>query len=131
MRREFGEAGWLDAVLGPGDAQGATRPPTRCRSPAGGRRRPCAAPARGRGAAVAYTVAVNNQQFGPYTAVHLQQFLLAGHLSAATLVWRPGLDQWTPLSQVPELAALTQAPPSPPVAAPPLPVAPPLPPAAD
>ena len=125
MRREFGEPGWLDAVLGPGEAQGATAPADALSSsPAGGR--PTAVPPPLPAAAapqVAYTVAVNNQQFGPYTALHLQQFLLAGQLDAATLVWRPGLEQWLPLSQVPELAVLTQAPPTLPVAPPPLPPA--------
>ena len=68
-----------------------------------------------------YMVAINQQQAGPYTVAHLQQFIAAGQINADTLVWRQGLSQWQPLGQLTELALLVGAPPLPGLGAPPLP----------
>jgi hypothetical protein len=37
----------------------------------------------------------------------------AGQITAATLVWKNGMAQWTPAQQVPELAALLASVPPP------------------
>ena len=53
---------------------------------------------------------IDGQQVGPLAPAELQARLAAGTLQSDTLVWRAGLDAWTPLSQVPELKASTPPP---------------------
>jgi membrane protease subunit (stomatin/prohibitin family) len=74
---------------------------------------------------VHFHVALNGQQFGPFSVAVLQQMIPAGSLNAASLVWRQGMAGWQPASTVPELAALFA-----PAAPPPAPLPPPVPPAA-
>ena len=73
-------------------------------------------------AAVQYTVAINGQQYGPYNIQQMQQMVQSGQINTSTLVWAPGMPQWTAAGTVPELANLFMATP------PPMPSAPPMPP---
>ena len=42
----------------------------------------------------------DNKQHGPVSAAQLKQLAQAGKLSATDLVWREGMDEWTPASKV-------------------------------
>ena len=44
--------------------------------------------------------AVNGQQAGPVEDAELQQLLASGALTPATLVWRPGMENWAPFSSL-------------------------------
>ena len=46
---------------------------------------------------------LNGAQQGPEETERIQQRLRNGELSSSTLVWRDGMEDWKPLSQVPEL----------------------------
>ena len=62
---------------------------------------------------IAVHVAVNGAQQGPFNWQQLQQMVQMGQLTQASLVWLPGMQQWSVASSVPELAALfQQTPPS-------------------
>ncbi|WP_411845544.1 GYF domain-containing protein [Roseibacillus persicicus] len=52
----------------------------------------------------------NGTQQGPEDSGQIQKRLSNGELSGSTLVWREGMGDWTPLSQVPELNSHTVAP---------------------
>jgi membrane protease subunit (stomatin/prohibitin family) len=84
-----------------------------------------AAPLGGAGAvpppipgAIAFHVAVNGQQAGPFDLAALQQQAASGSLTRASLVWRAGMAQWAKAGEVPELAPLfaNVPPPVPPAA---------------
>jgi hypothetical protein len=55
---------------------------------------------------VQFHVAIANQQQGPFDLPALQGKIAAGQLTAQSLVWKPGMAQWTPAAQVAELKAL-------------------------
>jgi|CXWK01.1.fsa_nt_gi membrane protease subunit (stomatin/prohibitin family) len=57
-------------------------------------------------AALAFHVAVNGQQSGPFDMAVLQQQAAAGGLTQASLVWKAGMAQWVKAGEVPELAPL-------------------------
>lgn len=62
--------------------------------------------------AVAFFVAINNQQAGPFDAAALRAKVAGGELRPETLVWKQGMANWAPAREVPELAAvLSSAPP--------------------
>ncbi|MBX3376923.1 MAG: SPFH domain-containing protein [Phycisphaeraceae bacterium] len=62
--------------------------------------------------AVAFFVAINNQQAGPFDASALRAKVAGGELRPETLVWKQGMASWAPAREVPELAAvLNSAPP--------------------
>jgi len=63
--------------------------------------------------AVRYTVAINNQQSGPYDLAQLQQMAQQGTLTRETLVWREGMAQWQEAGTVQDLAGLFAAVPPP------------------
>ena len=65
-------------------------------------------------------VAIGNNPVGPVSLDEVRHKLESGAANAATLVWRDGFDDWLPLRDVPQLAALVVP------AAPPRIVAPPL-----
>lgn len=69
-------------------------------------------------AAIAFHVAVNGQQSGPFELSVLQQQASAGSLTQASLVWKAGMAQWAKAGEVPELAPLfaNVPPPVPPAA---------------
>ncbi len=56
--------------------------------------------------AVAFHVAVNGQQTGPFDLAALQQQAASGNLTRASLVWKAGMAQWAKAGEVPELAPL-------------------------
>jgi len=56
--------------------------------------------------AVSYHVAVGQNQAGPFDIAALRQQAAGGQLTRASLVWRNGMAQWTPASEVPELTSL-------------------------
>jgi membrane protease subunit (stomatin/prohibitin family) len=72
---------------------------------------------------LAFFVAVNGQQTGPFPFLVLQQMHTAGGFAPNSLVWRQGMAGWQAAGTVQELAVLfaPAAPPSPPM---PLPVPP-------
>jgi membrane protease subunit (stomatin/prohibitin family) len=53
-----------------------------------------------------YYVAINNQQAGPFEASALTDKVTAGTVTRDTLVWSPGMAQWTAAGSVPELSQL-------------------------
>ena len=55
--------------------------------------------------------AKDNQQQGPVPFSNLTDLLRTGGLAATDLVWRPGMANWTPAGQVPELGGAPAAPP--------------------
>lgn len=55
---------------------------------------------------VAYHVAVNGQATGPYDLVALKQMAMAGQLTAASLVWKAGMAEWTMAGTVEDLKAV-------------------------
>nr|WP_269328559.1 SPFH domain-containing protein [Kineosporia babensis] len=56
--------------------------------------------------AAQWYVAVNGQQLGPLDEAGLQAQVSGRQLTATTLVWRAGLNEWTQASNVPEIARL-------------------------
>lgn len=80
------------------------------------------------GALAQYHVSVNGQQAGPYNLEQLRQMTTAGQLTPQTFVWKAGMANWEPASQVAEISPLFAAvPPPPPPAAPGTPPPPPAP----
>lgn len=55
---------------------------------------------------VTYHVAVNGQATGPYDINTLQQMIMAGQLSASSLVWKTGMREWVRADSVDELKNL-------------------------
>jgi len=53
-----------------------------------------------------YFAAIEGKQAGPFVPEILQQKITAGEITRETLVWKTGMQQWTPAGQVEELAAL-------------------------
>lgn len=62
-----------------------------------------------------YHVAVNGQAQGPWDLAALGQMAAKGRFSRNSLVWRPGMQGWTPAGSVEELRALFGAVEPPPV----------------
>ena len=56
--------------------------------------------------AVAFHVAINGQQAGPFDMMALQAQANTGSLKRDSLVWKAGMAQWSQAATVPELAAL-------------------------
>ncbi|WP_321814196.1 MULTISPECIES: tubulin-like doman-containing protein [unclassified Paraburkholderia] len=72
-----------------------------------------------------YLLGINGQQFGPYNAQQVVQFVQAGQIALpATKVWRSGLAEWVELATFAELMGASQPQMMPP---PLMPGAPPLP----
>ena len=65
--------------------------------------------------AITFFVYVNGQQIGNQTPQDIAAMLQQGTIKADTLVWKTGMANWLPLSQVPELAALLNQQTPPPV----------------
>ena len=68
--------------------------------------------------AVAFHVAVNGQQAGPFDMIALQSQASSGGLKRDSLVWKAGMAQWVKAGEVPELSSLfaNTPPPVPPAA---------------
>ncbi len=58
--------------------------------------------------------AENDQSVGPVTLQQLAEAHTAGRVTLATLVWTPGMSDWTLAAQVPQLASLFQTATAPP-----------------
>ena len=69
-------------------------------------------------AAMAFHVAINGQQAGPFDMGTLQGQAGSGSLKRDSLVWKAGMAQWVKAGEVPELTALfaSMPPPLPPAA---------------
>jgi hypothetical protein len=59
-----------------------------------------------RGAAAAIYVAVGGERKGPFDASALAAEIAAGRLTLDTLIWAPGMRDWTPIRDMPAVAAL-------------------------
>lgn len=81
---------------------------------AGARSNPSAGPGMPPPPMSQYYVAQDGQQLGPFTMEQLQQMAASGQLTPQTYVWKQGLPNWMPASQVPELGQLFGATPPPP-----------------
>lgn len=68
-------------------------------------------------------VAVGGETSGPLSGAQLRTMVSQGTLTAAIMVWRPGMAGWLPAGQVPEIADLLAnfVPPPPPMVPPPPP----------
>ena len=66
---------------------------------------------------ISYHIAVNGQAAGPYDMNTLSAMVQSGQLTAATLVWKPGMAAWSRADAVDELKGLFQTamPPIPPI----------------
>jgi hypothetical protein len=62
---------------------------------------------------VQFHVAIANQQQGPFDMSALTQKAQAGLITKQTLVWKPGMANWTPAEQVAELKSLFDSVPPP------------------
>jgi membrane protease subunit (stomatin/prohibitin family) len=56
--------------------------------------------------AVAYHVAINGQQAGPFDMGALQGHVTGGHLKHDSLVWKAGMAQWSKAGEIEELKPL-------------------------
>ena len=65
------------------------------------------------GAAVAFYIAVNGQQQGPYNLQTLQTMIQQGSLTRDTLIWKQGMAAWTKAGDVTEVSSLFGAVPPP------------------
>jgi membrane protease subunit (stomatin/prohibitin family) len=63
--------------------------------------------------AVAFFVAINNQQMGPFDSAGLKAKVASGEVTRDSLVWKQGMTTWTPAKEVAELAALFASAPPP------------------
>ncbi len=63
--------------------------------------------------AVSYHAAIGGQQVGPFDATALQQKIQAGDITRDTLVWKPGMSNWTKAGDVSDIANLFGAAPPP------------------
>ena len=52
-----------------------------------------------------FFVAVDGEQTGPFTIDMLQQQARKGAITRQTLVWKPGMEQWKPAGELPDLGA--------------------------
>lgn len=63
--------------------------------------------------AIAYYVAIDGHQQGPFDQAKLQDGVNQGKITPATLVWAAGMAKWTPASEVPALSGLMASAPPP------------------
>jgi membrane protease subunit (stomatin/prohibitin family) len=73
---------------------------------------------------LAFFVAVNGQNTGPFNLQQLQAMIMSGQFSRASFVWKQGMANWEQAGNIPELASLFGQTPPPP---PPMPPVPPVP----
>jgi membrane protease subunit (stomatin/prohibitin family) len=60
-----------------------------------------------------YTVAINDEKYGPYNLAHLQKMADDGSFKTDMLVWAKGMGAWTKAGEVAELSGLFGPPPLP------------------
>ncbi|MEZ5535944.1 MAG: SPFH domain-containing protein [Thiolinea sp.] len=51
-------------------------------------------------------VAINNESSGPHSMSELSEMIKAGKINAATLVWKPGMENWQAAAEISELSEL-------------------------
>ena len=66
-----------------------------------------------------FHLVLNGQQLGPFPLEVLQQMIPTGTFRSATMVWKPGMSQWTTAATVPELSGLFASGVTPPSVSPP------------
>jgi len=65
-------------------------------------------------------LAIDGQQFGPYSMNVIRELVQSGQVAPATaFAWKRGMASWVPFTQIPELASLIGAPATPPPPPPP------------
>ena len=52
-----------------------------------------------------WQVGIDGQQSGPFPLDHLKRLIAEGRIPPQALVWKPGMTEWKPWAQVPELSA--------------------------
>lgn len=57
-----------------------------------------------------YYIVSNGQAAGPYTQAFMIQMVSAGTLNYGSLVWKPGMENWTSAGALPELSYLFESP---------------------
>jgi membrane protease subunit (stomatin/prohibitin family) len=62
---------------------------------------------------VQFHVAIANQQHGPFDIPSLQSKIMSGDITRQSLVWKPGMAQWTPADQIDEFKSLFSSMPPP------------------
>lgn len=55
---------------------------------------------------ISFHILINGQQYGPYDMAVMAQMATNQQITTNTYVWRPGMAQWLPASQCPELGSL-------------------------
>lgn len=65
--------------------------------------------------ATTFHIAVGGKTQGPFSMAQILEAIALGRVTAATLVWTPGMSSWTPAGQVGPLAAQFTTPPPPPL----------------
>ena len=55
---------------------------------------------------ILYNVVIDGKSEGPFDVDTLAQMAQAGQIRKDTLVWKPGMSEWQPLSTVPELTVV-------------------------
>ena len=53
-----------------------------------------------------FYLVIDNAQAGPFNAAAMKQIIQNNMITKDTLVWKPGMAQWQPASQVPEVNKL-------------------------
>jgi hypothetical protein len=88
--------------MGMGFAMGnqmAQAMPQACATPAASGQAPPPLPGQG----VQFHIAIGGQQIGPLDLAAIKAKIASGDITRDTLVWKAGMPQWTPASQVVEL----------------------------
>lgn len=49
------------------------------------------------------------EQFGPLHALEIMEEMIEGYIHPGMYVWRPGMDEWKPITEVPELVSQIRA----------------------
>ena len=106
MGMGFAMANQMGQAMMPNVAPGQQPNAAAAASPAGGQGAGQAAPPPLPGAALAFFVAINNQQAGPFDMNTLQQKAASGELKRESLVWSQGMANWTAAGEVGELQNL-------------------------
>jgi len=88
-------------------ATGATQPQQQQAPPLPG------SPGAAAAAGTEYTVAINDEKYGPYNLANLQKMADEGSFKPDMLVWAKGMGAWTKAGEVAELSGLFGPPPLP------------------
>ena len=64
--------------------------------------------AQNKSAASVWHYAVGDEQCGPATMLELRGLIASNQLVSDDLVWKDGMEDWTPIRDIPELRSITQ-----------------------